>query len=59
MSRDWIDQVKYLAHILRSFHPIRLGNLLDSMIRIGQVNSIELKLDSTITLILTTSLDYI
>jgi len=33
--------------------------LLDSMIRIGQVNSIELKLDSTITLILTTSLDYI
>ncbi len=36
--------------ILHLFHPIRLGNLPNSRIKIGRVNSIELKLDSTITL---------
>ncbi len=51
-SRDRISRVKHLARILRSFHSIKLGNLLDSRIKIERVNSIKLKLDSTITLII-------
>ncbi len=46
-----MDQVEHSTRILRSFHPIKLGNLHDSRVRVGRVNSIELKLDPTITLI--------
>ncbi len=38
--------------ILRSSYLVKLGNLLDPRIRIERVNSIELKFDPTITLIL-------
>jgi len=48
--RDRIDRVKHLARILRSSHPIGLGNLPNSRIKVERVNSIELKLDPTITL---------
>jgi hypothetical protein len=48
---DRIDRIKHLTRILRSSHPIKLGNLLDLRIRIERVNSIELKFNLTITLI--------
>jgi len=38
--------------ILRSSYFVKLENLLNSRIRIEQVNLIELKFDSTITLVL-------
>jgi len=50
-SRNRVNQVKHLARILRSFHLVKLGNLLDSRIKIERVNLIKLKLDLTITLI--------
>ncbi len=46
-----MDRVKHLVRILRSSHPIELGNLPDPRVRVGQVNPIGLKLDPTITLI--------
>jgi len=39
-----------LTRILRSSYLVKLENLLDLKIKIERVNSIELKLDSTITL---------
>jgi hypothetical protein len=48
--RDRIDRVKHLTRILRSSHPIGLGNLPDPRIKVERVNSIGLKLDPTITL---------
>jgi len=44
----WIE---HLARILRSFHPVKLGNLPDLRVKVGRVNSIGLKLDPTITLV--------
>jgi len=49
-SRDRVGWVKHLARILRSSHPIGLGNLPDPRIRVGRVNSIGLKPDPTIIL---------
>jgi len=46
-----MGRVRHSTRILRSPHPIKLGNLLDSRIKIGRINSIELKFDLTITLI--------
>jgi len=42
--------VRHLARILRSFHLVGLGNLPDPKIKVGRVNSIELKPNPTITL---------
>ena len=49
-SRDRINRVKHLTRILRSLHLVKLENLFDSRIKIERINSIELKLDPTITL---------
>jgi hypothetical protein len=49
-SRDRVNRVKHLTRILRSLHLVKLENLFDSRIKIERINSIELKLDSTITL---------
>ncbi len=38
--------------ILRSFHSIKLGNLSNSRIKIERINSIKLKSNLTITLII-------
>ena len=46
-----MSRVEHLTRILRSPHSIELGNLLDLRVRVRRVNSIGLKLDSTITLI--------
>jgi len=43
-----------LTRILRSPHLVKLGNLPNFRIRIERINSIELKFDSTITLVITT-----
>jgi len=51
-SYDRISQVKHLTRILRSSYLVKLGNLLNSRIRVERINLIELKLNSTITLIL-------
>jgi len=51
-SRDRMGRVEHSTCILRSPHPVELGNLPDPRIKVGRVNPIELKLDSTITLIL-------
>ena len=45
-----VSRVKHSMRILCSFHLVELENLLDSKIKVGRVNSIELKFDSTITL---------
>ncbi len=50
-----MGQVEHSTRILRSSHSIKLGNLFDSRIKIGRINSIELKLNSTITLIVVCS----
>ncbi len=49
-SRDWVGRVKHSTHILRSSHPVGLGNLPDPRVRVERVNPIGLKLDLTITL---------
>jgi hypothetical protein len=49
-SRDWVDRIKHSTRILRSSHPIKLGNLPNSRIKIERVNLIELKSNLTITL---------
>jgi len=46
-----MSRIEHSTRIFRSSHSIKLGNLLDSRIKIGQINSIELKFDSTITLV--------
>ncbi len=51
-SRDRVGRVEHLTRILRSSHPIKLGNLPDPRVRVGRVNSIGLKPNSTITLII-------
>jgi len=48
-----MSRIEHPTRILRSPHLVRLGNLLDSRIKIERVNSIELKLDPTITLRIT------
>ncbi len=53
--RDRVNQIRHSTRILRSPHPIKLGNLPDLKVRVGRVNSIELKLDPTITLNFATS----
>jgi hypothetical protein len=53
-SRDRISRVKHSTRILRSSHLVELGNLLNSRIKVGRVNSIGLKPNPTITLIFTT-----
>jgi len=55
-SRDRVGRVGHSARILRSPHPVGLGNLPDPRVRIGRVNPIGLKFDPTITLILTLNL---
>ena len=45
-----MSRVGHSTRILRSPHPIELGNLPDLMVKVGRVNSIGLKLDLTITL---------
>jgi len=49
-SRDRMGRVEHLARILRSLHFVELGNLPNPRVRVGRVNSIELKLDLMITL---------
>jgi hypothetical protein len=49
-SRDRMSWIEHLTRILRSLHPVKLGNLPNSRVKVGRVNSIELKLDPTITL---------
>jgi hypothetical protein len=49
-SRDRVDRVEHSTRILRSPHPVGLGNLPDPRVRVGRVNPIGLKLDPTITL---------
>ncbi len=46
-----MSRVEHSTRILRSFHPVRLGNLPNLKIKIERVNSIELKLNPTITLV--------
>jgi len=46
-----VGRVSHLTRILRSLHLVELGNLLNSRIRVEQVNSMKLKLDPTIILI--------
>jgi len=50
MSRDRVDLIEHSTRTLRSSHLVGLGNLLNSRVKVGRVNSIELKLDPTITL---------
>ncbi len=50
-SRGRMGRVEHSTRILRSPHPVELGNLLDPRVRIGRVNPIGLKPDPTITLI--------
>ena len=45
-----MGRVELSTRILRSSHPIGLGNLLDPRVRVGRVNPIGLKPDPTITL---------
>jgi len=52
-SRDRVDRVKHSTRILRPPHPIKLGNLPDPRVRVERINSIELKLNPTITLVIT------
>ncbi len=52
MSRDRTSQVKRLTRPIRSTHSIELEFLLDLKIKVKRVNSIELKLNPTITLVL-------
>jgi len=49
-SRDRVGRVEHLARILRSPHPVGLGNLPNPRVRVGRVNPIGLKPDPTITL---------
>jgi len=49
-SCDWVGQVGHSTRILRSPHPVGLGNLPDPRVRVGRVNPIGLKPNSTITL---------
>jgi len=51
-SRDRVGRVGHSTRILRSSHPVGLGNLPDSRVRVERVNSIELKPNLTITLFL-------
>jgi hypothetical protein len=51
MSRDRVGRVKHSTRILRSSHPVGLGNLPDPRVRIGRVNPIGLKPNPTVTLI--------
>jgi len=46
-----MGRVRHLARILRSSHPIGLGNLPDFRVKVGRVNPIGLKPDPTITLV--------
>jgi len=50
-SRDRVSRVGHSTRILRSPHPVGLGNLPDPRVRVGRVNPIGLKPDPTITLI--------
>ncbi len=49
-SRGRVGRVEHSTRILRSPHPVGLGNLPDPRVRVGRANSIELKPDPTITL---------
>ncbi len=49
-SRDRVGRVGHSTRILRSSHPVGLGNLPDPRVRVGRVNPIVLKPDPTITL---------
>jgi len=52
-SRDRVGRVGHSTRILRSSHPVELGNMPDPRIRVGRlVNPIGLKPDPTITLII-------
>jgi len=51
-SRDRVGRVGHSTRILRSSHPVGLGNLPDPRVRVGRVNPIGLKLDPTITLVM-------
>ncbi len=52
MLRNRVNRIKHSTRILHSFYFVKLENLPNLRIKIEQINSIKLKFDSTITLII-------
>jgi len=51
MLRNWASWIERSTRSMRSIYLIKLELLLDPRIRVGQVNSFELKFNSSITLV--------
>jgi len=57
-SRDRVGRTGHSTRILRSSHPVGLGNLPDHRVKIGRINPIGLKPDPTVTLVKIRFLDF-